>query len=92
MDSPLQDLNLVLDELLHELAHLVLRDFSRLVVTENCENVVVLTFKVRVGKAFPLVTTKEPSRHVLYDVTLEHARAIFVHGEEQIPVDFFELF
>ena len=87
----LQNLDLVLNELSHKLAHLILRHLAGLVVGEEKQDVVVLGLKISVGIAFPLSTAEESPHHVLNDVALEHARAVLVHGEEEVPIDLLEL-
>lgn len=88
----LQEHNLVLDELVHELGHHVGRDLLRLLFLQDDVGVGVLLFEARVGSALDLMTTQEAAYELFDHATLEHARIVLIHSHEQVTVHLIKLF
>ena len=91
LDSLLQVLDLVPDELLHDLAKAIQIELSSLYRTELVVDALILCLEIGVWLAFDLVSFEELSKEDLHFVSLQHVSVVFVQGHEDVLVHFVEL-
>lgn len=87
----LQHLDLILEQFVHKLGHLVRGDFTGLLLGQDVIHFSVGLFKVSVWHAFDLVSSEEGPDELFGNINLEHARVVLVHGQEDVGVHFLEL-